>query len=176
MADGGVKRAWTLVAILCAFPAHADEARDVLAREIEAVSTTTFRIEPTSFFAVPSFRRALVIEGCDATAETRVDGPTGKRTYGLTSDLHHTRVPDPERDDGTLFAVEDLGDGPVGIIEFGFLSPHAPRWHGELLDGETTAPVSRFNFWMEPFPEGRGPRLLLTLLRRYQADYCTLAG
>jgi len=171
----------TVAAILCTAPAHAQEAQETLAREIEGASTTVRLLDSTSFFRLPfGFRRSLVVDDCDITAETRETGPDGEKTYGLTFDLYRTRVPDPDEEENPLFAVEDsseAGDeGRIAVIRFVFVPPHAPRYHGEFPQDWSTAPVAQKNFWMEPLAEGQEPRQLLTLLRRYQAEYCTLGG
>jgi len=183
MADGGVRVfvPCAVAAILCAIPAQAQEAQETLAREIEATSKTVYLLEPSTFFRTSfGFRRALVVDECDITAETHETGPNGETTYGLTFDLHRTRVPDPDEPENPFFAVHDLDETEdedrIGIIRFAFVPPHAPRFHGQLPEGWSDEPVAQMNFWMEPLADGQDPRRLLALLLRYQAEYCTLAG
>ncbi len=74
-----------------------------------------------------SFRKYMLVSGCDVTTEMEENSPKGKNVYGLTFDLARTRLPHPNDESGQQWGVRDLGEhGKQGVIGLEFVTPYGP--------------------------------------------------
>ncbi len=161
--------------------ALAKDARLSLAHEIQKVSETRQvsggNKVGNHWFPEIRVKQQIKVAGCDATVEIEETRKQGTRIYGLTFDLARTQVPDPHNTDSALWRFVEL-ESSVKFADmiFLFTDPYTPTPHGNPHIPIPNAPVKYYPFGMAELQDDERPRRLLTLLRKYQEEYCTFTG
>lgn len=162
---------YSIIACFLSCGAQADSAQTNLADQIRKES------ESHSIYLGDETHSYLAIIGCEARAEFVQKASEGTQIYGYRFELNRTRLPEIPAQDVENFGVVDLGvEGKFGMLPFEFISPHLGEAYGDVPSFWPWAPVSGLEFTMKELTDMEQPRQVLTLLKKYQDEYCIFLG
>ncbi len=122
------------------------------------------------------------MNGCEVTARAlKIDAQTSTEQpfVEIKFDLGRTWLPDASVPIGDEFAF-GMGNGDTtygsAMFELHFIPPYEPTIWSSVSGKEVGRRVLFTRFIMEPVAGETQPRRLLTLLNKYQDEYCNFIG